>query len=248
MNFSVFRQGVLHLSAAPAVCNLGTVVRSEAEGAERFYHLEPRLRLVQNTMEEPASSSSWGGSCPAVSKTFLNEGSCKLLPGCLPLGTAQVQVLLDTESFRQFFQVGGRYVFAIKGLRTSVAPCQRRSRWRRLDCATESCVPSSLGADDLAAVQGELSAAEGWLRDVDIECGNVPAQAVVEVGSEHFQHTHLDEFNVYDFTDWVYAHPGGQEKITQWTNQACGALGRRHWTRHMVHIPCYTVISFVRCV
>ena len=188
LNFSVFSKGVIHLRAAPAVCNLGTVVRSEAEGAERFYILEPRLRLVHNTLEEPASSSSWGGgACPAVTKSFLNEGSCKLLPGCLPLGTAQVQVLLDTPSFQQFFEVGGRYVFAIKGLRTSTSPCNRRSRWKQLDCSVESCSPSSLSTDDLAAVQGELSAAQGWLRDVDIDCGNVPAQAVVQVDSEHFQ-------------------------------------------------------------
>ena len=219
LNFSVFRQGVLHLVSAPEVCNLGTVVRSEVEGLERFYQLEPRLRLVRNTMEEPASSSSWGGGCPAVSKSFLNEGSCKLLPGCLPLGQAQVQVTLDASSLEQFFQLGGRYVFAIKGLRTSLPPCQRRSRWRRLDCGTESCVPSSLGAEALAALQAELATSSGWLRDVDVECSGVPAQAVVQVGEEHFQHCHLDEFNVYDFTDWVYAHPGGQEKIKQWTEQ-----------------------------
>ena len=212
---------MIHLSAAPTVCNLGTVVRSEAEGVERFYRLEPRLRLVQNTLEEPASSSSWGGgACPAVPRSFLNEGSCKLLPGCLPLGTAQVQVLLDAASLQQFFEVGGRYVFAIKGLRTSKPPCNRRARWKQLDCSIDSCSPSSLSTDDLAAVQGELSAAQGWLRDVDIDCSNVPAQAVVQVGSQHFQHTHLDEFNVYDFTDWVNSHPGGPDKITRWTNEA----------------------------
>ena len=72
------------------------------------------------------------------------------------------------------------------------------------------------------AIQAELtaSASQGWLRDVDLTCSNVPANAVVEVGSDTFQHVHLDEFNVFDFTDWSNQHPGGKSKITQWTSQA----------------------------
>ncbi|CAK9019081.1 unnamed protein product [Durusdinium trenchii] len=222
LSFSVFKKSVLHLTAAPAQCNLGTVARSTAEGVPRFYLLDPRLQLVKNTLQEPASSSSWGGGiCPAVSKTFLNEGSCKLLPGCLPVGMASVQVPLTAATFATFFSVGGRYVYAIKGLRTSTNPCNRRSRWRKLDCASESCSATSLLANDLAAIQAELTAAsaQGWLRDVDVECGEVAAGVVVEVGSEHFQHVHLDEFNVYDFTDWTHQHPGGTDPITRWTGQ-----------------------------
>ena len=48
-------------------------------------------------------------------------------------------------------------------------------RWRKLDCASQSCSATSLLANDLAAIQAELTAAsaQGWLRDVDVECGEV---------------------------------------------------------------------------
>ena len=224
LNFKVFHLSVLHLAASPPQCNLGTVVRSDVEIPGRYYMLQSRLELVENTIQKPASSGSWaGGTCPAVSKTFLNEGSCKLLPGCLPLGLVQVEVVLNPAAFEKFFSVSGRYVYAITGLRTSSGPCNRRSRWKKLDCSTESCSASSLSADDQQAIQSELAgaSAQGWLRDVDISCSsNVAAQRVVEVGNDHFQHVHLDEFNTYDFTDWVSSHPGGPDKITQWTSQA----------------------------
>eukprot|EP00913_Durusdinium_trenchii_P018103 g17011.t1 len=134
---------------------------------------------------------------PDTKKRIHERSSCKLLPGCLPVGMASVQVPLTAATFATFFSVGGRYVYAIKGLRTSTNPCNRRSRWRKLDCASESCSATSLLANDLAAIQAELTAAsaQGWLRDVDVECGEVAAGVVVEVGSEHFQHVHLDEFN-----------------------------------------------------
>ena len=223
LTFSVFQPGVIHLSSAPPQCNLGTVVRSDVEAPGRFYILQSRLELVENTMDQPASSGSWaGGRCPAVSKTFLNEASCKLLPGCLPLGSLQIQVVLNAESFQKFFNVGGRYVYAITGLRTSTSPCNRRSRWKKLDCSTEACTASSLSTDDQQAIQSVLAAesAQGWLRDVDISCSDVAAQRVVQVGNDYFQHVHLDEFSVFDFTDWVSSHPGGPDKITQWTSQA----------------------------
>ena len=35
-------------------------------------------------------------------------------------------------------------------------------------------------------------------------------EAISQVGSDTFQHVHIHEGNVYDFTDWVSAHPGRQ--------------------------------------
>ena len=59
LNFIVFRPGVIHLTASPDQCNLGTIVRSDVEATGRFYLLESRLELVENTVEKPASSGSW---------------------------------------------------------------------------------------------------------------------------------------------------------------------------------------------
>ena len=224
LHFTVFRPDVILMSSPVDPCNIGTVVRSDVEYAEgRFYMLEPRLTLTENTLERPASAGSWlGGVCPAVSRTFLNEKTCKLLPGCLPLGVESIRLTLNAATFQRFFTVGGRYVYAIAGLRTSTSPCNRRSRWKRLDCQQESCTTTSLPTSDATAISSQLmaEASQGWLRDTTIECNSIAAGAVVQVGSDYFQHVHLDEFNVYDFTDWVAAHPGGPDKITQWTSQA----------------------------
>ena len=223
LSFTIFRPNVILMTSPVDPCNLGTVVRSDVEGEARFYMLEPRLNLVENTLEKPASAGSWlGGVCPAVSRTFVNRQSCKLLPGCLPLGVESIQLTLNAEAFQRFFTVGQRYVYAITGLRTSTSPCNRKSRWKRLDCNVDSCATSSLPTSDMEAIQAQLTAeaAQGWLRDATIECNSITAGALVQVGSEYFQHVHLDEFSVYDFTDWAAAHPGGRDKITQWTNQA----------------------------
>ena len=223
LSFTVFRPNVIIMSESVDPCNLGTTVQSDMEGDSRFYMLETRLSLVENTLENPASAGSWlGGVCPAVSKTFVNKESCKLLPGCLPLGVENVQLTLNAATFQRFFTVGGRYVYAIRGLRASQSPCNRRSRWKMLDCQVDSCSVTSLPAGDAQSVQSHLTAeaSQGWLRDTTIQCSSVPAGAVVQVGAETFKHVHLDEYNVFDFTDWAAAHPGGRDKITQWTGQA----------------------------
>ena len=225
LSFRAFRPDVILMSKSVDPCNLGTVIQSDVEGDLRFYMLEARLNLVENTLERPASADSWiGGVCPAVSRTFVNWNSCKLLPGCLPLGVESVQLTLNAATFQRFFTVGGRYVYAITGLRTSTSPCGGRSRWKRLNCQEESCSTTTLPASDADAIRAQLlaEASQGWLRDTTIECNSIAAGAVVQVDSDYFQHVHKDEFNVYDFTDWVAAHPGGPDKITQWTSQATG--------------------------
>eukprot|EP00930_Biecheleria_cincta_P023948 TRINITY_DN17215_c0_g1_i1.p1 TRINITY_DN17215_c0_g1~~TRINITY_DN17215_c0_g1_i1.p1 ORF type:complete len:1489 (-),score=232.87 TRINITY_DN17215_c0_g1_i1:2869-7335(-) len=68
--------------------------------------------------------------------------------------------------------------------------------------------------DKLTAEQGQ-----GWLRDIDATCSDVPPGAIVQVGEDYFQHVHLDEYNVYDFTDWAAKHPGGSQKIKQWRDR-----------------------------
>lgn len=222
LSFRAFRPDVILMSKSVDPCNLGTVIQSDVEGDLRFYMLEARLNLVENTLERPASADSWiGGVCPAVSRTFVNWNSCKLLPGCLPLGVESVQLTLNAATFQRFFTVGGRYVYAITGLRTSTSPCGGRSRWKRLNCQEESCSTTTLPASDADAIRAQLlaEASQGWLRDTTIECNSITAGAVVQVDSDYFQHVHKDEFNVYDFTDWVAAHPGGPDKITQWTSQ-----------------------------
>ena len=83
-----------------------------------------------------------------------------------------------------------------------------------LDCQVASCTATSLQASDVTLLSNALSTRTGGLRDVN--CQSVPAGAVVQVSSDTFQHVHIHEGNVYDFTEWVSAHPGGSSAITKW--------------------------------
>ena len=70
----------------------------------------------------------------------------------------------------------------------------------------------------------DLNNAASWwfwgdLRDIFVNCNSVSANAVVSLSDNKlFQHVHLQEGNLYDFTTWVTEHPGGQDAITKWTS------------------------------
>jgi len=127
--------------------------------------------------------------------------------------------MLNKIVFETMLQTESRYVFAIKGLRTTTSPCGAQSRWKQLNCAVDDCAPTE-DSDDVALVKNALQSATGWLRDVTVDCSSVAANSVVEI-SEHgfFQHVHSSEYNVYDFTDWALSHPGGANNIQKWAGQ-----------------------------
>lgn len=52
-----------------------------------------------------------------------------------------------------------------------------------------------------------------------MSCSGVAAGAVVQASNgQRFQHVHIHEGNVYDFTDWAAEHPGGRDAIAKWSN------------------------------
>jgi len=218
--FDVFRPGVLLLKEPPAQCNLGTIVQSNVESDGRFYMLEERLELLENTLENPAATGVTGGKCPTVPKTFLNEHSCKLLPGCLALGQQGLTVSLTLDTLAKFFSVGGRYVYVVSGLRTTASPCGKVSRWKQLACPS-ACVASDLENATAETIRTSIQQAadQGHVRDIDLSCSGVDAGSIVQVGDVFFQHVHNDEDNVFDFTDWTLQHPGGASKIKQFTSK-----------------------------
>eukprot|EP00439_Symbiodinium_sp_Y106_P005212 s4135_g1.t1 len=61
-----------------------------------------------------------------------------------------------------------------------------------------------------------------WLDLHDHSCGSamlaVSWWLAKVVGSDTFQHVHIHEGNVYDFTEWVSSHPGGSTAITKWSS------------------------------
>ena len=90
------------------------------------------------------------------------------------------------------------------------------SRWKQLTCGT-GCVASNLTASEAEKIQSAIAqeAEQGSTRDIDVSCSGVPAESIVQVDTEFFQHVHQDEGSVFDFTDWVLQHPGGPSKIKQ---------------------------------
>ena len=112
----------------------------------------------------------------------------------------------------------GKYVYAISGLRTDESPCSTLARWKRLDSGT----PTGLATDDEELIREALERLEGSLRDINVKCSKsgVPANSVIALSDgQLFQHVHLEEHSVYDFTDWVEKHPGGSSKLTQWASK-----------------------------
>ena len=241
--FEELKPGTLVLKEAQANCQLTDVIQS----AGTFYVHEPRAALVENTLEAPATSETWlGGQCPSVPRSFVNEASCKLLPGCAPLEMRGVQLELNLSTLEKFFQASGRYVYAVTQFLTTEPPCgEQQSRWKRLDCSMVTCTATALSGSDEALLRAALveEQSQGWLRDVIVGCSNVPEDAIVEVNGEFFQHVHPHEYNVYDFSDWVAAHPGGPDKIRQWTGRgfilqypASHPMGRWGSTKALTYI------------
>ena len=64
-----------------------------------------------------------------------------------------------------------------------------------------------------------LGQQQGEYRDIFVSCASVAANSVISLGGIVFQHVHLHEGKVYDFSAWVSQHPGGGSAITQWAGR-----------------------------
>ncbi|CAK9106685.1 unnamed protein product [Durusdinium trenchii] len=219
MSFDIFKPGILLLNETKMECNLGRMIRADVEEPGRFYVLDDRLELLENTLSSPTTRNSAGSSCSTVPRSFLNEDSCRLLPGCSPLTQELLLVPLTVEHLSQFHTVGGRYVYVVSGLRATASPCDKISRWKKLSCGA-GCTASSLegGIGEQLSLALANEEQQGDVRDIDVFCSGVDPGVTVQVREDFFQHVHGDENNVYDFTDWVLHHPGGPSRITQFAS------------------------------
>eukprot|EP00928_Gymnodinium_smaydae_P088684 TRINITY_DN72747_c0_g1_i1.p1 TRINITY_DN72747_c0_g1~~TRINITY_DN72747_c0_g1_i1.p1 ORF type:complete len:1837 (+),score=303.59 TRINITY_DN72747_c0_g1_i1:299-5512(+) len=210
LKFSQLRPGVLLLAESAGLCSLREFIRVDG----KTYIHSSRFSLVENTINNPSSA---GEQCAAVEKNPFNAAGCRLQVSCSSLGDGFVR--LNKSSFERFYKFANTYVYSISGLRTSSSPCGTLSRWKKLDCSVDTCSETSLDSTNKDLIEREIASQDGWLRDVDIRCSAaaVPAGTVVKVGNDVFGHVHLHEHNVYDFSDWANAHPGGKQRITKWT-------------------------------
>ena len=201
-----------------------------------YYAYDPRLRTVSNTLDEPATAGD-DRSCPAVPRTFLNEGSCVRAPGCGVARYAAVSIVLDDAFLARAFAASGSLVYAIEDLPLAddADPCAGTSRWVTAGC--ESAVQN-------ANVASALADKAGAVRDVVLgaNCGVTAGAKVEGVAGECWRHAHANERDVRDFSAWAELHPGGSQKIsgvavggdTRLTWPATHPLSR--WTTKKKHL------------
>ncbi|CAJ1440523.1 unnamed protein product [Effrenium voratum] len=207
--FAEVRPGIMVLSQAQATCDLGHTVQINGKA----YRHDSRLKLVNAEASEQEM-------CIPIPPTLFNIQDCKVQKEgvCSVKQATAAAVTLDATARQLISTKTGRSIFAVSGLRTSSSPCATLSRWRQLDCASSSCTASSLTTADRDLVAQALERQDGQYRDVFVSCSSVPAGAVVVLSGGTFQHIHIHEGNIYDFTGFSSQHPGGATAITKWAS------------------------------
>jgi hypothetical protein len=167
-------------------------------------------------------------------KTFLNEDTCIIGRGCSPDEYADTSFELNEYTLRQFFQSGNNFVYAIDKLPLSDEnPCLDTARWRSLggpcagrnttlDDSTRTILAEAVrSSTDKNRIVKDVLVGENLERWSDqqslrAECNAGPVDsngAVIDVDGVCWEHTHIHQLNVYDFTLWSQAH-GGNVKAT----------------------------------
>lgn len=69
-----------------------------------YYRHDARIKLVRNTVEEPADIDAIGNlQCPSVQRNFVNKDSCARRSGCAPLEFTSVPVALNDTTLRFWY-------------------------------------------------------------------------------------------------------------------------------------------------
>ena len=86
-----------------------------------YYRWDPRLRLLENTLEKPAQiPADTQASCPNVPRTFLNRDSCQRRDAgtCAPVVFQRgTMITLDEATVKAFYSEGNKHVHKIVDLR-----------------------------------------------------------------------------------------------------------------------------------
>jgi hypothetical protein len=197
---------------------------STAHGVLKF---DPRIVTLDNTVETPIDfSTSSDQECPVVAKTFLNVDGCIAdRITCSPILYSSALFQLNETSIRYFYTIAGLYVYYVSGLRPEDdkidSPCSGdTSRWVNRKNESDACTNTfgnqtiiNMISNSLAAVAtDDEDGSSSRVREITMTCSDADEELIgvkVQVGSECWEHAHPEEFNVYDFSIWTRAHPGG---------------------------------------
>ena len=214
-----------------------TYMRITTGPATGFYRLDPRLKLLTNTIKAPADvdpNVDYASQCPLVSRSFVNGGSCvRRAATCSPLAFNERSIMLNETTMRMWYTQSQRYIHYITGLRLEndyqVSPCLKGiSRWLKLRdgvCRVGQEPETSLNSITTATLRAVLEASTDstnpYVRDINIDaaalgaCTDANAMgATVELtksgggGKECWRHVHPDTYSVYDATIWTVIHDG----------------------------------------
>lgn len=150
-------------------------------------------------------------------------------------------ISLDEDTFEKVYEGTGsgergtRYVYVVEGLRQEKnspfydSPCTpgQTSRWVPTDCGFSGFTAAD-STEEIFENLLEISHDDNpYMRDVTfpavgVECHPSDTEKFdfkVKLRSGScWQNVHQSNLQVYDFTRWVSAHPGGEEKITQFVS------------------------------
>ena len=214
-----------------------------------WYIYDPALVLEENTLANPISDG--GGEiaqldptqkiqCSNVPRTFLNEeDGCFLSPEPTTCAEGELLVddgqgnnspLLNEETLKNIFELTGRYVYIVDGLRVDPSygalrnPCSLDivSRWLKIsdDDNPSPCVEGTFpDVETKDALKSLLLSSRGEnnvvidIRGPGCTVDPVLYGIVIEIeAGVCYQHVHHDLRSVYDMTFWASplptAHPG----------------------------------------
>ena len=160
----------------------------------KTYKLDNRLKLVTNTMDNPATvvgfasggevqTAAASGECPTVPKTFVNEATCVRKTTCAATSFTSARFTWNEAAARQFYSVSGKYVYRFEGLRlegkyqTAVCETNYVSRWwnHSAPCGSGSIGAATAGIDAgtvatvVKALNESTDTANPFVRDVNVK-------------------------------------------------------------------------------
>jgi len=218
---------------------------------------DPRLILEPNTLSNPLPDG--GGitklvtgektKCSNVERTIFNEEHCVMTQDpnvCkVDADTSSIEISLDRINLLNLFDLTGRYVYSIMGLKVKQTefsyevdhPCTPgfRSRWEK---GTPICSnPTSLGTNTYSSLYKLLSTSSDtnpFVRDIVFTSSYVcdsfdtDVEIEIQVDSNCYTHVHNEHMSVWDLTYWTEpnTHPG---------NSVAEQAGKRHPIKKWLH-------------
>lgn len=205
--------------------------------------------IVKQTIlnEEEAAGGRYNSfrqvKCMNVPMNPFNMEDCRTSDNpeaCSTYDPPFVDIELTADSFKRIYDATGggapgtRYLYAIRGLRQEMGsipyatPCSpgTTSRWMK-DTNCNFSVDSATAAIFADLLKKSDDDTNPYVRDISFPLTGISCSAgerdsfgfSVREGNQCWTNVNQWHYSVFDFTDWIAAHPGGDEQIQQFAVQ-----------------------------